>query len=948
MTFKTSVVYALVTVFLLTLAPSVQAQEAATPKPAAAPQAPPAVSSEANFTVTNKFTAQRRPRVTVFDFEDTNAEAKNARYGSSVEAMLVTFLKRKSQFVVVERQNRSLKRLLEEKQRIQRGMTQRRPGDIADRALLEKLDAYILGSVTLLNVDEKANIPPKPVEPAPDSGEPSSPAQTREEIHGPRIEIDAKLLSNFDGRIIAAAQRRGPVACLRSIVERLGIALEQEFLRPYYGKLRINMKEPENVRFFLTPILLDTALDEEKPPVERSASVTIGNENDAVVPWTTDPTTYTVDSLLSGWYSMRLERPGYEGLGVENARWVAKSFFGETELFDRVTNLPLDQTDSERRRFVVHVDALKTELVNGNSDPGGLSFVLHKLNGSLQPLVKRQYIDHDFTEVPRRAVLMGGSKIDLNRVDKLEGYADDKKCDLFDEQGPHPSDLGRTYIAAGQTFDLDNFTGGELIIEDYKGEAVPVGIYKMAFWEPNYHLQTADVTVRDKDQTKPTKTALVRETLPLSLETTGPRPASRGILEGRDTHYRLQFPLDFRDPKAESNLPVDVYVTSTNISGLDGWRHGFELLPRSEAAPVYDTASEKNKPKLILTADDHDVPPQPPLVKVKTRLTLGGRLSVLSRMPDPLAADVFIDNDLLKILNLLLYGHEERPAVTGSSFFKRASQAGESAVRLVSDTPAIQPPPQAAISQTTPAGGTYQVSGPLPGGKIPGPASNKQGAIPYEEAPKAPPAPPKLPHDLDALRKLLAQHLEVIDLLVLDPRDMAQLRRSHEVSAIVERYVDAGGALFAFVSEKGDYQDIVGAPFSLEKGHKSKRFEVSEGDVRDVVPSFEKKVKVKSKRALPELKSAAPDNSWRVIAFTKERSEPRLVERGKREKGGYVALWLDDPASYYGPLGGTVKEVEETRDKVEEHVMEWTHLLMKRRYDKSSEQAQPAAAAQLH
>ena len=177
---------------------------------------------------------------------------------------------------------------------------------------------------------------------------------------------------------------------------------------------------------------------------------------------------------------------------------------------------------------------------------------------------------------------------------------------------------------------------------------------------------------------------------------------------------------------------------------------------------------------------------------------------------------------------------------------------------------------------------------------------------------------------------------------------MAQLRRSHEVSEIVERYVDAGGALFAFVSEKGDYRDIVGAPFALEKGHKSKRFEVSEGDVQDVVPSFEKKVKVKSKRVLPELKSAAPGKSWRVIAYSKAHSEPRLVERGKREEGGYVALWLDDPASYYGPLGGTVKEVEETRDKVEEHVMDWTHLLMKRRYDKSSEQAQPAAAAKLH
>src|SRR4029077_776015 len=136
-----------------------------------------------------------------------NAEARNARYGSSVEAMLVTFLKRKSPFVVLERQNSTLKRLLEEKQRIQRGMTERRPGDAADRALLEKLDAYILGSVTLLsNVNEKASIPPKrrekDEETVSDDGESSgTPQSPRDEISGPRIEIDAKLISRFDGRI---------------------------------------------------------------------------------------------------------------------------------------------------------------------------------------------------------------------------------------------------------------------------------------------------------------------------------------------------------------------------------------------------------------------------------------------------------------------------------------------------------------------------------------------------------------------------------------------------------------------------------------------------------------------------------------------------------------------------------------------------------------------------
>ncbi len=895
--------YSLGIALLLAFAASAQAQETNAPKPAATTQELTAAPQEANFTVTGKFTAQRRPRVTVFEFENTNTEARNSRYGSSVEAMLVTFLKRKSQFVVVDRHDSTLKRLLEEKKRAQHGQTQSRPGDTSDRALLEKLDAYILGSVTLLTVNETTPSSSKPTVSDSADATPQTREEIRQQITGPRIEIDAKLLSRFDGRIIAAAQRRGPVACLRSIVERLGIALEQEFLRPYYGKLRVNLKEPENARFFLTPILLDNALDEEKPPVEHSASVRIGKEFDKVVPWSTDPTTYTIDSLLSGWYSLRLERPGYEGTGVENARWVVKNFFGELEVYDSVTKKRWNPADSGEGRFVVHVDPLKTEPLNG--DPEGRNFVLRRLSGSLKPLVKRQYLDKDFSQAPRRAVLMGGLKIELNHVEKPEQYSDDPKCGYFDEQLPHTSDFGRTYVASGEMFDFDKFKGGELIIEDYKGETIPVGAYQMAFWEPYYNRPEVEVTVQDRDQAKPAKTTLVRETLSLEMEATGPRPASHGILEGHDTHHRVEFPLDFRRPKEQASLPVDTYIASTNISGLDGWERGFELLPPSKLAPVFDTSSEKNKLKLIPPADAKPVLPPPPLLKVKTRLGLGGRLSVFSRPPDPLAADVYIDHDLLKIVNLLLYGQEERPdELQQRGFFYSL----------------------------------FHFFSPSPKGGSETKSPNLANAAPLL----------LFPHDPDALRKLLAQHLEVIDLLVLDPRDMAQLRQSREVSAIVQRYVETGGALFGFVSETGDYQNVIGAPLSLEsKSHKTKLFEITQGDVKGIVPSFEKRVKVKSRRALPEVGKFAPGNSWRVIAFTQGRTYPRLIERGKREAGGYVALWLDDPASYYGPLGGTVAEVEETRQKVEERVLDWAHFLMYRRYDKSGERARPAAAALL-
>jgi len=131
---KKWIVSTLGTALLLALAASAQAQETGASKPAAATPTPAAIPQEANFTVTGDFTAQRRPRVTVFEFQNTNTDARSALYGPSVEAMLVTFLKHKSQFVVVERQNSTLKRLLEEKQRIQRGQTERRPGEVSDRA----------------------------------------------------------------------------------------------------------------------------------------------------------------------------------------------------------------------------------------------------------------------------------------------------------------------------------------------------------------------------------------------------------------------------------------------------------------------------------------------------------------------------------------------------------------------------------------------------------------------------------------------------------------------------------------------------------------------------------------------------------------------------------------------------------------------------------------------
>jgi curli biogenesis system outer membrane secretion channel CsgG len=917
-------------VLLLTVGAAAQVPEAGALPAMPQQVSPPPPAQETSFEVSGRYTAQRRPRVTVLSFDDTNAEAQSARYGSSVEAMLVTFLKRKSQFVVVERQN--LRGVFEERQRIQKGMIDIDPGDTAARELLEKIDAFVLGNVTLLNIPTDQTTAAKNPEEA--SGEGGAPG-SRRTIQGPRIEVDAKLLSRFDGRIIAAAQRSGPVACLRSIVERLGVALEQDFLRPYYGKLKVNLNEPENVRIFLTPILLDNALDEEKPPVERGSTVTIGGDLDHVEPWMTDPTTYTIESLLSGWYSMRLERSGYEELRGDAGRWEARDRFGQVEIYDRTSERPLGLADPGERRFVVRVDPLTTEVIDGDA----LGFVFRKQGGSVAPRVKRQYLDADFSHTPQRVLLMGGKDIDLNQSAELEEFGDDQKCNLFEPKRMVVPNYGRTYIASGQQFDFDKFKGGELIIEDYHGEKVPVGQYLMALWEPSYQVEKSPVSVRDRDEGKVTRTTLTRETMTLKLDATGPRPANRVILEGRETHYRLELPLDFTDTKEQRGLPADVYTASTNISGLDAWQQTAEVRPGSESPPMYYTRSPVNEPKITHDSGSEKKTARAPRLTVKTRFVVGGRLDAFSRPPDPLAADVFIDRDLMKILNLLLYGQEERlEEEKGGGFLKAV---GRSAVRILAETII----PAGAPGSAGTAGGSADTSKPQAAGPPAQTAalaasSGAEETSPTEEDEEP---PPQLPRDPDELRRLLARHLEAVDLLVLDPRDMAELRRSPEVAPLVERYVKGGGALFAFVTETGDYGDVLGAPLVIEAASKpTDRFNLTPGEVPGVVPRFDKKVDVKSKRALPELAKLAPQGLWRVIAFTQGHKDPRIVERGKREDGGYVALWLDDPGSYRGRLGGTVSQVEEMRRKVEERILEWARYLMYRRYDKAGEERRQA------
>src|SRR5436305_8460871 len=115
------------------------------------------------------------------------------------------------------------------------------------------------------------------------------------------------------------------------------------------------------------------------------------------------------------------------------------------------------------------------------------------------------------------------------------------------------------------------------------------------------------------------------------------------------------------------------------------------------------------------------------MLRVKTRLGLAGRLSVFSRPPDPLAADVFIDDDLLKILNLLRYGQEERPAeerYERHRLFKRASKTVQTASNPLLETqaPSLLPPSPPTVQYVREA---LQAPLQTPPAKAPAPADGK-------------------------------------------------------------------------------------------------------------------------------------------------------------------------------------------------------------------------------
>lgn len=791
------------------------------------------------------YTAQRKPRVTVMEFEDTNAVADSERFGPSVSAMLVTYLKRESQLVVVERQE--LKQILDEWERDQKGLTKLNLST-AETQLLESIDIILQGHVTVLNGEG-----------------------------GRRIEIDAKLLSRSDGRIITAAQRSGPESCLRPVVNRLGVALEQDYLRPYYGKLRVTFNDPENTHFHLTPVLRSDALDEEKPPVELGSTVFPGEDHDRRQPWVTNPTSHTIESILSGWYVLRLERPGYRGAAVDDSRFVVMRVRGETRVCyrrddGRWIHVDSPQMNPEIRKFLVRVEPLTASEIDATALGFRLpkeqgSLMLAVLDGSSRPLregrvllrsidlkinpgrpdrpmfppseaeEKGEKTHKDEPRPPAQALGMsqeeiegllaavetltelGGNKEEASR--KNGGDAEQrrspqswgptiapKRCELLIEDPPDYRNHGNRIQRVGNPFHLDSFEGGALAFEDYRGEPVPAGTYEVVVWSPNYKPLQTLVNVADGDGGgEPRFLRLERKSRTVTLVG---KSDSRVHFAGSNTGHEIGVRLDSGDGFQELNLPVDHYRVNAELTGFPNWHEELDLLPAQELPPSLEEFLH-SPPGDISWLQEEAVAEELP---IKSRVWVGGRVGHFLQVPQ-----VFYDQRISEILDRILKVSSARRQLTH-----------------------------------------------LRGGE----------------------------NDLEELERRLRD----IDLLILDENDLSRLRVLPDAAAVVGRYVESGHALLAFITEPGDYQDILGVPLEIpRRARRSRKVAIRPGQVSGF--ALDQTIELGASRVVPKVKEHKHLGSrWRVLGYAKKGKKPCLLEWASPERGGYVMAWLDSVATH--------------------------------------------------
>jgi len=823
---------------LMTLAVPAGAQDAPQPPPTPPPAAAPRQKV---------YTAQQKPRVAVMQFENTNQLAKEQKYGESVSAMLITFLKRKSQLVVVERQN--LDKVLNEWKLEGSGATA--PENAEQKKELEVIDAILDGRVTVLG--DKGN---------------------------EEVEIDARLISKDDAHIISAGHQRGKTATLRNVVEMLGIELEHGFLRPYYGSLTVTVTEPTNARIFLTPVLSVNASDDEKPPIELDQTVSPQAQQILYDKWVTVPTVATISNLLGGYYTIRIDRPGYEGVSTDNSKMVVQDSFGQ--MTPRQING--DPLKPEQQRFLVQITPFETKKWPADNKP----ITLVKKGGSITVQARREFLEREYKPTEGlselktyvRAETSAGAAaasapalLEINNRDDLTGA-------IANADGPvGPSVLVQKKLdplnaceyKSGQGV-FEDFLGGRILVEDYHkigeaaGKKLPVGSYRVYAAMPNYAWLTSPVfDVADKVDDRVVQLDLrrLRGTVTV-MRTEAPSPEHHIVLEGTETKYKQTVALDFTGKKTINDLPVDTYTVTTDQPGFNEWRGTFTLTA-TNVKPIVDEdgcAVTAARPPVATFAFD-----------LKTQAWLAGRLTKMNKFSND---SLSRRPDFSDLLDQLMKAEEGRRPATG-----------------------------AAANDALLVG-----------------RSQNNGDVKTQQ-----------------LNEYMRLYLRQIDLLYLDDSDVKRLLKLPQTAEMIRTYISRGGAVFCFISEPGDFSSLFGTTLTLDpKPEEHGELELRQGDVSQI--QLDLKVEFPQKRTFPTLRfgSKEPLGEWRVVAFRRKgRKEPAIVEYGDLNTGGYVLAWLDSIDKLEDH-----QLTQQAFATVEKRAIAWSIYLMYRRLGPNSQDRREA------
>ena len=232
------------------------------------------------------FSAQKRPRIAVVEFNDTTTVFPEQGFGQAVASMLTTQLKQESQFIIMER--------MSHKPALDLWRRGTRYENIKE--YLSDLDAILIGDVTTLDGDE--------------------------------VQVDARLMG-LDGRLLASASDGGSAVDLRDIANQVATKIQVNFLRPHTGRVSVLVQGPDLVEVEFFPVLTEGHLPEEYPPARAISAVSLSRDpfgtSDAspAEVWRTRAGVLELENLLKGWYSVRIRHDGYHREGRDGRRWQA-------------------------------------------------------------------------------------------------------------------------------------------------------------------------------------------------------------------------------------------------------------------------------------------------------------------------------------------------------------------------------------------------------------------------------------------------------------------------------------------------------------------------------------------------------------------------------------------------------------------------------------------------